>query len=76
MNFEFRTEVFNIFNFETVERQNGLNHQVETVISDPTYPDPFLNGVQATPTLNTASIRTREPNLRASYTMNSRSSIS
>jgi hypothetical protein len=63
--------VFDLFSYETVKREDGLNHQVETVIQSPTYPDPFLNGVPATPTADSATIRTLDPKLRAGYTINS-----
>jgi hypothetical protein len=64
-------QVYNIGNVETVLRQDGLTHQVETVILNPSYPDPFLNGASATTTGGTASIRTRAANLTAPYTINS-----
>jgi len=64
-------QAFNIFDLETIKREDGLNHQVETVIQSPTYPDPFEGGVTPTPTPDTATIRTREPHLRAPYTINS-----
>jgi hypothetical protein len=64
-------QVYNIANVETVLRQDGLTHQVETVILNPSYPDPFVNGSSAIPTANNASIRTRASNFAAPYTINS-----
>ncbi len=64
-------QVYNIGNVETVLRQDGLTHQVETVILNPSYPDPFLNGASAVPSATNASIRTQAANLAAPYTMNS-----
>jgi hypothetical protein len=56
-------------------RQDGLSHQVETVILNPSYPDPFANGVSATPTATTATIRTRAGNFAAPYTMNTAATL-
>src|SRR5262249_58932339 len=56
---------------ETVLRQDGLTHQVETVILNPSYPDPFLNGVSPVATATNASIRTRAGKFATPYTMNS-----
>src|SRR5437016_4644465 len=58
-------QVFNIGNTETVIRQSGLSHQVETVVLNPSYPDPFANGASATPGANNISIRTLDANLVA-----------
>jgi hypothetical protein len=62
-------QAFNIGNIETVRRQDGLGHQVEIVVLNPTYPDPFLNGVNPT-SPNNASIRKINPNLAAPYSIN------
>ncbi|MBI2149635.1 MAG: carboxypeptidase regulatory-like domain-containing protein [Acidobacteria bacterium] len=64
-------QTFNIGNTEQIRRQDGLNHQVETVILNPSYPDPFLNGSGTTSGTSNGSIRTRDPYLRAPYTINS-----
>ena len=64
-------QVFNIGNIETLRRQDGMGHQVETVILSPSYPDPFLSAGSGTSGTNNASIRTRDPNLVAPYTINS-----
>jgi Carboxypeptidase regulatory-like domain len=60
-----------IANTETVRRQGGSTHQVETVILNPSYPDPFANSSSSTTTTNNASIRTRDAKLVAPYTINS-----
>jgi hypothetical protein len=64
-------QVFNLGNIETLRRQDGFGHQVETVILNPSYPDPFLNAGSSTTGTNNASIRTRDPKLLAPYTINS-----
>jgi len=64
-------QVYYIGNTETLIRQSGLNHQVETVILNPSYPDPFANGVSSTPGANSLSIRTRDANIVAPYSINS-----
>jgi len=62
-------QVFNIGNTETVLRQDGAGHQLETVILNPSYPNPFENGV-ATTTSNNGSIRKIDPALAAPYSIN------
>jgi hypothetical protein len=59
-------QVYNLGNTEQLERQNGAN-QIETVITNPSYPDPFAGGVLTANAVN-GSIRTRAPNLVAPYT--------
>jgi hypothetical protein len=62
-------QTFNIGNIETVRRQDGLGHQVETVILNPSYPNPFENGA-VTDNPNNASIRALDPTLAAPYSIN------
>jgi len=62
-------QTFNLGNIETVRRQDGLGHQVETVILNPSYPNPFENGVSST-NPNNASIRAIDPTLVAPYSIN------
>jgi hypothetical protein len=64
-------QTYFIGNTETLLRQDGLGHQVETVILNPSFPDPFANGSTSTSGLNNASIRTRDPKLGAPYNINS-----
>lgn len=64
-------QAFFIGNVETLKRQDGSGHQVETVISNPSYPDAFLNGDGATAVTNRGSIRTRASNLAAPHIFNS-----
>ncbi len=64
-------QTFNIGNIETLRRQDGVTHQIETVILNPSYPDPFANTSAATGGTTNASIRTRDPNLVAPYAINS-----
>ena len=64
-------QTYNLGNTESLRRLDGLNHQVETVILYPSYPDPYLNGVGSIPTASTGSIRSLDPTLRAPYTINS-----
>jgi hypothetical protein len=63
-------QVYNIGNVETVER-SAPNHQIETVILNPSYPDPYANLDPASIGTSNASIRTRDPNLMAPYIINS-----
>jgi hypothetical protein len=66
----FSYQAFNIGNIETLRRQDGSpGRQVETVILNPSYPDPFQFGTTA-PGTNNSSIRSLHPNLVAPYTMN------
>jgi hypothetical protein len=63
-------QTFNIGNIETFRRQDGTpGRQVETVILNPSYPDPFQNGTAA-PGTNNSSIRALHPGLAAPYTIN------
>ena len=62
-------QTFGIGNIETVRRQDGLEHQVETVILNPSYPNPFENGVSSSST-NNGSIRKVDSNLAAPYSIN------
>jgi hypothetical protein len=64
-------QVFNIGYVETFKRQDGSGHQIETVILDPSYPNPYLNLDAGTIGTNNASIRMLDPNLVAPYTINS-----
>jgi len=59
-------QTYNLGNTEQLIRQNGAN-QIETVITNPSYPDPSLNGTVTATAIN-GSIRTRDPNLVAPYT--------
>jgi len=61
---------FNIGNVENFKRQDGLGHQVETVILNPSYPNPYLN-LDRSLLANNASIRTLDSNLVAPYIINS-----
>ncbi|HMF02810.1 MAG TPA: carboxypeptidase regulatory-like domain-containing protein [Terriglobia bacterium] len=63
-------QVFNIGNSETVLRQDGSGGQVEIVILNPSYPNPFENGA-GTSSTNNGSIRKLDPNLAAPYSVNS-----
>ncbi len=63
-------QVYDIGNTETVLR-SGPSHQLETVILNPSYPDPLSNlDSVAVSTIN-ASVRTQAANLVAPYTINS-----
>jgi hypothetical protein len=64
-------QTFNIGNTESIRRQDGLNHQVEIVILNPSYPDPFLNGAGGANTANAGSIRSKANDLAAPYNINS-----
>ena len=64
-------QVFNISNVETYKRQSDSGHQVETVILNPSYPNPYLNFDAGPAGTNNASIRTLDPHLLAPYTINS-----
>ena len=64
-------QAFNIFYIETVRRQDGSGHQIETVILNPSYPDPHLAaGTNSLATTN-ASIRAFDPHLVVPSTINS-----
>ena len=56
---------------EQLVRQSGLTHQVETVILNPSYPDPYSNGASNTVGPGAASIRRQDPRLVAPYAINS-----
>jgi hypothetical protein len=62
-------QVYNIGNTESVLR-NSLNHQIETVILNPSYPDPYANLDPASLSTTNASITTAARNLTAPYVIN------
>src|SRR5262249_25405457 len=64
-------QVFNIGNVENFKRQDGSGHQVETVILNPSYPNPYLNLDARSTGTNNSSIRTLDSNLVAPYIINS-----
>jgi Carboxypeptidase regulatory-like domain len=64
-------QTYNIGNTETLRRQDGMNHQVEIVVLNPSYPDPFLNDSASSSGTNNGSIRTRARDFNAPYTVNS-----
>jgi hypothetical protein len=55
---------------ETVLR-SGPSHQIETVILNPSYPDPYANLDSSSVNTTNATIRTEASNLVAPYTINS-----
>jgi len=63
-------QVFNLGDVENFKRQDGSGHQVETVMLDPSYPNPYLNR-DARPDTSNASIRTLDSHLGAPYIINS-----
>src|SRR5262249_27719120 len=64
-------QVFNLGDVENFKRQDGSGHQVETVILNPSYPDPHLNRDARSPGRNNASIRILDSHLGAPYIINS-----
>jgi hypothetical protein len=62
-------QVYNIGNTESVLR-NSPNHQIETVILNPSYPDPYANLDPASLSTTNASITTAARNLTAPYVIN------
>jgi hypothetical protein len=62
-------QVYNIANTESVLR-NSPNHQIETVILNPSYPNPYANLDPASLSTTNASITTAAPNLTAPYVIN------
>ena len=62
-------QVYNIGNTESALR-NSPNHQIETVILNPSYPDPFANLDPASLSTTNASITTAARNLTAPYVIN------
>jgi hypothetical protein len=64
-------QVFNLFYVESVKRQDGSGHQVETVILNPSYPNPYLNAGNAPGGTSNDSIRSIDPHLGAPATINS-----
>jgi hypothetical protein len=63
-------QVYDIGYTETVLR-SGPDHQIETVILNPSYPNPYANLDPAAISTSNASIRTEASNLVAPYTVNS-----
>jgi hypothetical protein len=66
---------FSIFNYEQLIRGDGTIRQFNTVISNPTFPDPFLGNSSATTTGVGVSRQARDPNFVAPYTINSQISL-
>jgi hypothetical protein len=64
-------QVFNIGDVENFKRQDGSGHQIETVILNPSYPNPYLNLDSGLPLATNASIRSLDPHLAAPYILNS-----
>jgi hypothetical protein len=62
---------FSMNNVEQLLRFDGTTRQFETVILNPSYPDPFLNSAGTTSGVSTGSIRVRDPNLKAPSNINS-----
>jgi len=61
---------FGISQYEQLIRGDGTTRQFNTIISDPSYPDPFAEGMAGTTTGDGASLQKRDPNLVAPYTIN------
>jgi hypothetical protein len=67
---------FPIFQYEALLRGDGTTQQFNTVISNPTYPDPFGEGGTATTSaIGGTSLQLRDPNFIAPYTLNAQASF-
>jgi Carboxypeptidase regulatory-like domain len=64
-------QTFNINNVEQLLRYDGTTRQFETVILNPSYPNPFDNGSGTTSDTSSGSIRIKAPDLHTPYTINS-----
>jgi len=62
---------FSVFNVEQLRRFDGTSRQTETVILNPSYPDPFLSGTGTTSSTTGGSIRVKDAAIRAPSTLNS-----
>ena len=65
----------NVGIYEQLLRGDGTTRQFNTVISDPSYPDPFADGVGGTTTGTGNSISVRGPNFESPYALNSQVSV-
>lgn len=61
---------FPIFQYEQLIRGDGTTRQFNTVISNPTYPDPFAGGVTGTTTGVGSSLQLRAKDFVSPYTIN------
>jgi hypothetical protein len=62
---------FSMFQYEQLLRGDGTTKQFNTVISNPSYPDPFVGGAGGTTTgVGGTSLQLRDPNFIAPYTLN------
>jgi len=68
-------QIFNIGSVEQLLRQDGKTRQFQTVITNPSYPDPFLNGTGSTTGITSTSFRVQDPNLAAPYSFNTQVSL-
>ena len=64
------TAGFPIFYYEQLIRGDGTTRQFNTVISNPSYPDPFAGGATGTTTGAGNSRQTRDENLESPYIIN------
>ena len=61
--------------YEQLIRGDGTTRQFNTVISNPSYPDPFAGGASITTTGVGSSRQLRDPHLQAPYTFNTQVSL-
>ena len=66
---------FPLFYYEQLIRGDGTTRQFNTVISNPTYPDPFAGGATVTTTGVGSSRQLRDEHLVAPYTINTQLSL-
>ena len=66
---------FPLYYYEQLIRGDGTTKQFNTVISNPTYPDPFVDGIAGTTTGLGSTIQWKDKNLVAPYTLNSQLSL-
>jgi len=66
---------FQLSNWEQLIRGDGTTRQFNTVISEPTYPDPFAGGVTGTTTGVGNSLQLRDSHFVAPYTINTQLSL-
>ena len=66
---------FPLYYYEQLIRGDGTTRQFNTVISNPTYPDPFAGGGSVTTTGVGSSRQLKDPHLQAPYTFNPQVSL-
>jgi len=69
------TVPFSLGYYEQLIRGDGTTRQFNTVISNPSYPDPFVDGVNGVTTGSGGSLQRKDKNLTSPYSINSQISL-